>query len=186
MLETRRVVRPWLEGLEDRLTPGTLTVTSAADDNGAGTLRALVAAAGSAATINFDPKLNGATITLTRGEIPITSKNLTIDGGAQNITIDGGKSSRLFDITGLVSAGPQQAGPDVVGKTAATLLIENLTLSNGYSSSTSGGTDPGYGGAIYSQANLTLTNDIFNSNKADNAGGAVYTAPPSGADTPSL
>jgi hypothetical protein len=41
--------------LEDSTVPSTLTVASAADDGPAGTLRAVIAAANSSATINFDP-----------------------------------------------------------------------------------------------------------------------------------
>jgi hypothetical protein len=49
-LSPRRAIRPqpfvpWLEALEDRTVLSTLTVTRAADDGSAGTLRAVLAAA---------------------------------------------------------------------------------------------------------------------------------------------
>src|SRR5260370_37734064 len=53
---------PQLEELEARLTPSTLTVTSAADDGSSGTLRALIGAARPGSTIVLDPHPNGATI----------------------------------------------------------------------------------------------------------------------------
>src|SRR5262245_51278439 len=68
-----------LDVLEDRLTPSTLTVTSAADDGSSGTLRAVVGAANSGDTIVFDHSLKGQTITLKSGELNVT-QNLTIQG----------------------------------------------------------------------------------------------------------
>jgi len=60
----RRTVRPWLECLEDRWVPSTLTVLNNLD-SGAGSLRAEIAAAQKNDTIVFAPSLNGKTITLT-------------------------------------------------------------------------------------------------------------------------
>jgi hypothetical protein len=75
-----------LELLEDRTVPSTLTVTSAADDGSAGTLRAVMTSAGSGDTIVFDSNLTGQTITL-NSELAI-SKSLNIDGlGASQLTI---------------------------------------------------------------------------------------------------
>ena len=68
-----------LEVLENRLTPSTLNVTSAADDGSSGTLRAMVAAATPGDTIVFDHSLNGQEIKLTQGQINL-NKSLDIEG----------------------------------------------------------------------------------------------------------
>src|SRR5262249_45629686 len=83
----RRLLR--LEALEDRTAPATLTVTSAADDGSAGTLRAVLAAAQSGDTVGFDPALDGQTITLTQGQLTV-GQSLDIDGpGADDLTVSG-------------------------------------------------------------------------------------------------
>src|SRR4051812_32992919 len=71
--------RPRVEALEDRTLPSTLTVTSAADDGSAGTLRAVLATAHNGDNVRFAHQLAGQTITLTGGELAI-SQNLTISG----------------------------------------------------------------------------------------------------------
>ena len=94
----RHVLR--LEVLEDRLTPSTLTVTSAADDNSSGTLRAVVAAATAGDTIVFDHSLNNQTIVLKLGQINL-NKSLDIEGpGATQLTVSGTTANpdRVFDI----------------------------------------------------------------------------------------
>ena len=71
----------------------TLTVTTTAD-GGAGSLRAAIASSSDGDTIQFDPALNGQTINLTSGELPI-NKNLTIDGpGPSQLAVSGSNSSR--------------------------------------------------------------------------------------------
>jgi predicted outer membrane repeat protein len=123
----------------------TLLVTSP-NDTGTGSLRAAVSVAANGDTITFDPSLNGATITLTSGEIAI-AKTLTITGpGAANLAISGNQSSRVFNIS-------------------APTTISGLTLSNGQNS--------GNGGAILTSAMLTLNADTFTANYCGNSGGAV-------------
>jgi hypothetical protein len=61
----------------------TLVVTSTAD-NGAGSLRAAIAAAADGDTIEFDTALNGQTIGLTGGELAI-DKNIIISGPGPNL-----------------------------------------------------------------------------------------------------
>jgi hypothetical protein len=78
--------------------PWTWTVTSAADDNGAGTLRTIATqVAQSGDTVVFDPALDRITVSL--GKIVI-NKNLTISGpGATNLTIVGASpQARVFEI----------------------------------------------------------------------------------------
>ena len=90
---------PRLEALECRALPSTLTVLNNAD-SGDGSLRAMLALAGTADTINFATDLTGQTITLTSGEL-VVNKSLTILGlGANHLTISGDDASRVFDITG--------------------------------------------------------------------------------------
>src|SRR5262249_52265657 len=87
-----------LELLEDRTLPSTLTVLNN-HDNGAGSLRALLADAHAGDTIRFDHHLTGQTITLTSGELAIT-KSLDIEGlGADRLTVSGNHQSRVFDVS---------------------------------------------------------------------------------------
>jgi hypothetical protein len=86
-----------MEGLERRALQSILTVTSAAD-SGAGSLRALVAAAKSGDVVTFSPKLDGQTITLTSGEIAITPGTAIQGPGPGLLTISGNGSSRIFEI----------------------------------------------------------------------------------------
>src|SRR5262245_50821661 len=99
--KNRRLARPRLEALEDRVVPAIFTVSNA-NDSGAGSLRAAITAANAttaADTIAFAPGLAGKTIALTSGEIAI-SKALSIAGlGASKLAISGNNASRLFNIT---------------------------------------------------------------------------------------
>jgi hypothetical protein len=168
---------PRLEALEDRTVPSMLTVTSAADDSTAGTLRAAIAAANSGDTIQFTPSLAGQTITLTQGELTIT-KSLDIEGlGANELTISGNYQSRVFDVS--------------VGNASVTLA--GLTVSNGLSSTGGGiyntgtlavnsctvsgnaayyGVGDDYGGAIYNFGTLTINKSTISGNRA--VGGPAY------------
>jgi hypothetical protein len=106
--------RPWLEDLECRNLPSTLTVLNNAD-SGPGSLRDTIAAARSGDTIVFDSSLDGQTITLTRGELAI-SQNLRIKGpGALQLAINGNGAGRVFDLTG----------------SGANVTIADLTIANG-------------------------------------------------------
>src|SRR2546423_4800614 len=75
----------------------TITVINT-NDNGPGSLRQALADAVDGDTIQFDPALNGQTITLTSGELAIT-KNLTITGpGPDQLAVSGSSASRIFHI----------------------------------------------------------------------------------------
>ena len=74
----------------------TLAVTSCADDNGSGTLRAMVAAAGDGDTVDLT-SLPCSSITLSQGAVPVLLDNLTLSGpGAGKLVIDGAHADRIF------------------------------------------------------------------------------------------
>ncbi|HZY87574.1 MAG TPA: hypothetical protein VFE78_22235 [Gemmataceae bacterium] len=134
---------PRLEALEDRTAPAMLTVTSAADDGSAGTLRAVLASAGSGDTVRFARRLDGQTITLTQGQLTV-SQSLDIDGpGADDLTISGNAAGRIF----AVGAG-------------TAVSISGLTLTHGLA------TD---GAAVLNAGNLTLADDVLRANVAQGA-----------------
>ena len=92
-----RAFHPRSELLEGRALLSTLTVTNTLD-SGHGSLRYEIAHANKNATIVFAPSLDGQTITLTSGELDITT-GLTIQGpGAGQLTISGGNNSRVFEV----------------------------------------------------------------------------------------
>src|SRR5437868_5312835 len=99
----------------------TLIVTNT-NDNGPGSLRQALADAVDGDTIQFDPALNGQTITLTSGELAIT-KNLTIAGpGADQLAVSGSSASRIFHIM-----------------SGHTVGVEGLTIKNGRATAQSDG-----------------------------------------------
>jgi predicted outer membrane repeat protein/parallel beta-helix repeat protein len=172
--------RPQLESLDDRLVPSTLTVTNAAD-SGAGSLRADIAAAKSGDTIVFAPSLVGQTITLTSGELSITT-GVTIQGpAADQLTVSGNNQSRVFEVnasqpvvlSGMTitqgnGAGGRPWGGGAVLDYASTLAVNNCTLSNNVAAQ--GGAIANIGGA------LTMSGCTVSNNSANGVyGGGIYT-----------
>jgi hypothetical protein len=97
--------------------------------------------------IQFDPSLNGQTITLTSDELLI-SKNVAIDGpGASNLTVSGNGVTRVFEIG------------------AGTVSIDGLTIAHGFSAD--------FGGGILNQrqGRLTVSNCTVSDNAANQGGG---------------
>lgn len=138
--------RMWLELLEDRMLPSTLTVTSLLA-GGPGSLRAEIAAAAAGDTIVLDSSLSGQ-IMLTSGELDIT-QNLTIQGpGAATLTVSGNNAQRVFHILPSVSA-----------------TISGLTIANG--------SVPDFGAGIESEGSLTLLDSTLTNNSAGQGGGGV-------------
>jgi hypothetical protein len=161
----------------------TITVTNT-NDSGAGSLRQAIADAVDGDTINFDSLLNGQTITLTSGEL-LVNKSVTINGpGLDNLTVDGNHASRVFHVSGGVSA-----------------TIAGLTITNGSASDWGGGIHndqsvltvnncnivgnfaPGWGGGIFNDswvtsATLRVTNSTLSGNSAGSigsgTGGGIY------------
>ena len=107
-----RRVRPYLEILEDRTVPSTLTVLLNTD-SGTGSLRQAILDATSGDTIDFDSALTNQTITLTSGAL-LVNKDLTFTGlGASHLSISGNDASRVLDISN------------------ATVTLSDLTITHG-------------------------------------------------------
>jgi hypothetical protein len=154
----------------------TLTVTNT-NDSGSGSVRAavLTANATSGDTIRF--AVTG-TITLTSGEIPISS-DLTIDGpGAGQLAISGNDNSRVFFVD------PGSAGATSAPKSGLTVSISGLRIADGNATGGAGGTGQacfaggggaaGMGGGLFVNGGaVTLTGVTFSGDTASGgAGGA--------------
>jgi hypothetical protein len=172
-------LRPQLEYLEDRLVPAVINVTTLADGNGPGTLRAAIAQANAndangdtnnvinltvAGTYNIGQL--GALSIFSNANANQSELNLTIEntsGGA--VAISGDNLSRVFDINSnnIVPA----AG--LLG----TVTINGVTIENGLAQPDDGAT--GSGGGIRDQGpvDLTLNNDVLANNSASADGGGV-------------
>jgi hypothetical protein len=154
-------------------------VVTTTNSSGAGSLRAVVAAAAPGATITFAPALSGQVISTGTNSI-VLDKNVTIDASAlpqgTPITISGDYYSRIFEL-------PNGAGTTVklisltltkgvcqLGLGAAILNYSSLSLSNCvlYDNVAFGG-----GGAIGSYGNLTMARCRLYNNLAGNYGGAI-------------
>lgn len=125
------------------LTAGTVTTTvTTTADSGGGSLRAVLAAATNGETITFDPALNGATITLTSGELAITGLQVSIDASAlsNGIKISGNNNSRVFIISGN-----------------ANVSLNSLDIFNGRSSANYGGGILALGSGLHC-VNVTIRN----------------------------
>jgi len=165
------------------------------NDSGAGSLRQALADANDGDTINFDPSLNGQTITLTSGQL-VVNKSLNITGpGPNQLTVarssaNGTPNFRIFlinpgktvSISGLTMTNGQPSGnfPDDSGggiyNDHATLTMNNCTLS---------GNSAIWGGGIYNagfnpggSAALTVSNSTVSGNSANQTigrgGGGIY------------
>lgn len=165
-----------LSGLLTHAAAAPVIVTSDAD-SGAGSLRAAIATALSAAgadEIQFAAALNGRTITLA-GEIATGVQQVTVDsaGLANGITLSGDNASRIFsvpaggslELRGLTLTRGHSSGSGGAILNAGTLLLNACTLpGNGASDN---------GGAISSSGTLTLTHCTLTGNTAGDCGGAL-------------
>ena len=128
-----------------------ITVTTTAD-SAPGSLRQALADAQDGDTIQFDPSLNGQTITLTTGEL-VTDKNITIGGPGPALLTVSRSSSNLFRIFHVM---PGRA-----------VTIEGLTIQNG--------SGIGGGGVLNDHATLTIDSCIVSGNFApDSQGAGLY------------
>ena len=136
----------------------TLTVTTKAD-SGTGSLRQALTDAGAGDTIDFDYTVTGK-ITLTSGQLPTITHDLTITGpGANVLAVDGNHASRVFVMT------------------AGAVAISGLTIQNGQAPSSEGAPFYGDGGGMaLSGGTLTLTGCVLTANTATPsvAGGSSY------------
>jgi parallel beta-helix repeat protein len=122
--------RPWLEGLEERAVPATLTVASTFDDGGATTLRTLINTANSngdgSNVIRFDFGDRGTQETIvldsTLGPLPTITKPLTLDGIYQ-----GGVNN--IDTPFVCLDGNAIAG-DGLTATTGNVIIKGLAIDN--------------------------------------------------------
>jgi hypothetical protein len=167
-----------LEPLEDRRLPSTLTVTSAADDGSASSLRGEIDAAQSGDTIVFDPSLNGQTITLGGLQLEI-NKNLTIQGpGAGLLAINGGDPGGVNPYSVQSRVFRVDAG--------ANATISGLTIEGGngvsYYSNNSDWTPGPYdgGGGILNLGTMTLSGCTVTLNHITIPGGPGEGGLPSG------
>jgi predicted outer membrane repeat protein len=130
----------------------TILVTNT-NDSGPGSLRQAITDATPGSTIYFDPALTGQTIVLS-SEIAI-NKRLTIDGTALDprVSISGNHAVRIFNIGSNVS-----------------LTLRSLILKDGMMGGTS---YTKYGGAIYTNSTVMVTDVDFVGNTAYQAG-AIY------------
>jgi hypothetical protein len=161
---------------------GAITVTTT-NDSGPGSLRQALADANDGDTINFDPALNGQTITLTTAELAI-NHDVTILGPGPNLLTVARSSQTQFRIFHVMPGhdatieGLHIASGGVnLGSSGGGLLNDHasLTISN-CSLTTNSAT---YGGAIYSDgsgdsATLAVLNSSISGNHAVQAGGGIY------------
>lgn len=127
-------------------------VVTSASDTGPGTLRA-AATDPTCGSISFAPELSGEAIVLTSGQITL-AHDLSIDGpGAALLSISGGGTSRIFEVAASVVA-----------------RVEGLTLTQGVAS---GGFPAGFGGAVLTLGDLTISRCVLVENRAQPGGGAL-------------
>lgn len=164
-------------GLSNLARGGTVTSTA---DSGPGSLRDLVAAATAGETIDFASNLNGATITLTTGNIILQGREMTIDASAlpSGISLSGNNGSRIL-----------------VAYSQTKLTVKRLKLIKGRENASSGGalyvdggeltmTDcsisgcyagfNGGGVVVGNHTKLTIDRCSFSGNEGKDFGGALF------------
>jgi hypothetical protein len=195
----RRTHRLALEPLEDRAVPATFLVINSADNLLPGSLRYAVTQANlpgnGGSTIEITPQVV-APITLTSGEMPITS-NMTIRNdsgapleihqatanarvfhlgrGAGNVTLTGVSSGSILTLDGGLASGGNGGGILVDGASSTLTLSYVDVLGNSASALSGAG---GNGGGIYSPGQVVLDHSAIGStaspNTATNQGGGVW------------
>ena len=148
--------------LEDRCLLSTWTVNNTLDDGSTGSLRWAITQAdsmGGTETIDFDPIVFATqeTITLNSAlpELSDTTGTMTIDGPALGVTVARNSAAvtpfiRIFKVD-----------------TGVTAAMTNLTI-------TGGDVVGDFGGGIYNNGTLALTECTVDGNSAPNGGGGIF------------
>ena len=160
-----------------------------ANDSGSGSLREVIAEAGSGDTIAFDAGLEGQTISLTTGAIGI-GKSLTIEGlGATHLTIDAGHNSQIFTISEgdisvsglrITNGAAFEDGGAISNEGAGSLTVSECTFTGNTAGGPGGSGEKsnlGHGGAIYvsrSSAPTSVSDSTFSANAAGGPGGTGF------------
>jgi titin len=130
----RPTFRPRLEGLEGRLAPAVFTVTSAADDGSAGTLRSAILQSNATPgldTINFNIAGAGTHTTTPTSPLPFVSDPVILDAttqpgyaGAPLIQLSGAAAG-ANNVNGLVitAGGTRVQGLDITGFSGDGILL---------------------------------------------------------------
>jgi hypothetical protein len=163
----------------------TITVINT-NDSGLGSLRQAIFNANNGDTIDFDPALNGQTITLTSGELLI-NKNITISGpGANLLSISrapNGPAFRIFHVMANHSVAIQgltisngavqnQFGGGILLDAVSTFAVINCTVSGNTTNLSGGGIADGF-----SPGNtLGIENSTISGNSAGDYGGGIANA----------
>jgi predicted outer membrane repeat protein len=154
----------------------TVTVTNT-NDSGPGSLRQALADANDGDTINFDPALNGQTITLTSAEV-VVDKNITISGpGADLLTVSRSSQTdfRIFHvmprhaatIAGMSITEGRDTGGGIFNDGSALIVDSCLLADNTDYTGAGGGGIRNFGRT----ANLTIANSTISYNDSCSGGG---------------
>jgi hypothetical protein len=136
---------------------GNIITVANTNDSGLGSLRQAIADANDGDAIQFDPSLNGQTITLTSGELQI-DRDVTIHGpGANLLTVARDQQAPNFRIFYVL-----------VGRTVA---LEGLTVTGGYEV---------IGGGIFNGGTLTVSDSVVTANRSGNPTPPPFVTPTPG------
>ncbi|MCE9563684.1 MAG: IPT/TIG domain-containing protein [Planctomycetes bacterium] len=158
--------QPMLELLDDRIVLSSYLVNVAGDAGAglalSGDIRYVIDRANldPGSTITFDTSVTGPTITLTQGELAISTSVTIIGPGSGALAINGtngGSASRIFDIT----------------DSGAVVSISGLTITGGNASPTPSAKPGSEGGNIYNRGTLTLTGDVISEGLAQGSNGST-------------
>ncbi|MDR3577870.1 MAG: choice-of-anchor Q domain-containing protein [Anaerolineaceae bacterium] len=151
------------------------TVVLNTNDDGAGSLRYILAHAPVGSTITFDPAAFKTVQTITLNSPIILSQSVILQGpGASMVLIDANRASRLFTVNSGISVNLSgltlQNGYSLAGGGGAILNLGTLTVGSSVFSANIGFS---YGGAILNKGVLAVTGCSFTGNDSSDYGGAI-------------